>query len=69
MEIETGLIVNLKNSNIYSVSAFIDNSEFYGYEIESGIYLFPSPESEFNVLEKALTYEFNRWNINLFTFE
>jgi hypothetical protein len=68
-KLESGLIVNLKGSNIYAIEAFIETSEFYGYEIEDQVYLFPSPVSEYDILERALTAEFNSWNIKHYSFE
>jgi len=67
--LESGLLVNFEGSNKYRVEAFIETSEFYGYEINNWLYLFPSPESEYNILEKALTELFNEWKINSFSFE
>ena len=67
--LENGLIVDFKDSNIYAVEAFIDSSEFYGYQIEGGKYLFPSQKSEYDMLEKALESEFNSWKIKSYTFE
>lgn len=61
--LENGLIVDFKDSNIYVVEAFIEKEDFYGYEIEGGKYLFPSPKSEYDMLEKALEAEFNSWKI------
>lgn len=69
LALENGLIVDFKDSNIYRVLAFIETSDFYGYEIENGKYLFPSLVHEYDLLEKALTYEFNSWKFNSFTFE
>lgn len=70
-DLENGLIVNFNNSSIYAVEALIENSSFYGYKIEDPqIYLFPcSDKNEYDVLEMALTNEFNSWNIKSFTFE
>lgn len=67
--LENGLIVDFKDSNIYVVEAFIESSDFYGYQIEGGKYLFPSQKSEYDVLEKVLESEFNSWKIKSFTFE
>lgn len=67
--LENGLIVDFKNSNIYAVEAFIKNSEYYGYEIEGSKYLFPSPKSEYDILEQELVDAFVSWEINSFTFD
>lgn len=67
--IENGLIVDFKDSNIYAIEAFIENSEFYGYEIEGGKYLFPSSESQYDIFAMALEIEFHSWKINSFTIE
>ena len=67
--LENGLIVNFKNSNIYAIEAFIENSEFYCYNIDENKYLFPSSKSDYDILEKALNNEFNSWGIDSFTFE
>lgn len=68
-KIESGLIVDLSRSNKYAVETMIENSEFYGYELENGVYLFPSPVSEYDMLEKALVDEFNHYKISNYTFE
>lgn len=67
--LETGLIVNFGDSSIYAIEAFLENSDFYGYEIGDNKYLFPSQESEYNILKKALECEFSFYRIKSFTFE
>ena len=51
------------------IEQFLDSSDFYGYEIEEGLYLFPSQKSEYDILEKGLTADFNRNRIRRFYFE
>lgn len=66
---ETGLIVDFGNSNIFSIENLLENSEFFGYEMEDGKYIFTSTADEYDILEMALTVEFDKYNIEHYNFE
>ena len=68
-EVKNGLLVNFLVTKKEVIQWYLEHSDFYGYEVEDNIYLFPSDVIDYDFLEKALTSDFNRYGIYSFDFE
>jgi len=68
-ELENGLLVNFLITKKEVIEWYLERSDFYGYEVEENIYLFPSQKSDYDLLETALTSDFERFGIYSFSFE